>query len=140
MNTQRFRRKWRTFSHAALSFKSHTDWDFKILTESSFYRYHYFKSCLDKQWMSSHLDILLIFCFLEKNQILTAPFFTIFSNSSTLSVLFPFIQISWILVWFAQDPFYLYAARLIGGSFGKTKRICCAIEEISMILLFLLLI
>lgn len=27
-------------------------------------------------------------------------------------------QISWLLVWFAQDPMYLYASRLIGGFFG----------------------
>lgn len=24
----------------------------------------------------------------------------------------------WLLTWFAQDPFYLYASRLIGGFFG----------------------
>lgn len=32
--------------------------------------------------------------------------------------LFANFQISWLLLWFAQDPFYLYASRLIAGFIG----------------------
>lgn len=29
-----------------------------------------------------------------------------------------FFQINWLVVWFAQDPTYLYASRLLGGFLG----------------------